>query len=231
MTFTVEEYKKHQDKIAEYEEKEAELEQNHANVEAKTDKAEKRLKEIEYQYDAEAQELRDVLNKKARASEIKMSIFDRETQTYHKNMLEQTRTIGNSAYNKLTEANDKIKEAAYIQAKTETEKNELLELKKELEDWEIRLKAKDAELKKQQSEIDRKIETTAQKLLEEKPSEMFGKVRSTREKRFEVFCNQYKLSDGKTITEKFLEGEAELIRKIGEKEYNIQHIAVHQLPK
>ena len=100
------------------------------------------------------------------------------------------------------------------------EKNELLKLKKELEDWENRLNATDAELKKQQSEIDKKIETTAKKLLEEKLSEMFGKVRSTREKRFEVFCNQYKLSDGKTITEKFLEGEAELIKKIGEKEYN-----------
>lgn len=219
-TLTVEEYKKHQDKIAEYEEKEAELKQNHANIEAKTNKAEKKLKEIESQYDAEAQELKNILNKKARASEIKMSIFDRETQTYHKNMLEKTRAIGDEAYKDVTEANNKFKEAAYIQAKNETKENELLELKNELENWENRLNAKDAELKKQQSEIDRKIETTAQKLLEEKLSEMFGKVRSTREKRFEVFCNQYKLSDGKTITEKFLEGEAELIKKIGEKEYN-----------
>lgn len=219
-TFTVDEYKKHQDKIAEYEEKEAELEQNHANIEAKTDKAEKKLKEIKSQYDVEAQELKDVLNKKARASEIKRSIFDRETQTYHKNMLEQTRGIGNEAYEKLTEANEKIKEAAYIQAKTETEKNELLKLKKELEDWENRLNATDAELKKQQSEIDRKIETTAKKLLEEKLTEMFGTVRSSREKRFEAFGHRFKASDGKTFTEKFLEEEASLIKKIGKKEYD-----------
>ena len=219
-TFTVEEYKKHQDKIAEYEEKEFELEQKNADVEAKTTKAEKKLKEIKTQYDVNAEELRDVLNKKARASEIKLSIFDRETQTYHKNMLEQTRAIGNEAYKKLTEANDKIQEAAYMQAKTDAKENELLKLKKELENWENRLNAKDAELKKQQNEIEKKIETTAQKLLEEKLNEMFGAVRSTREKRFETFGQRFKTSDGKTFTEKFLEEEASLIKKIGEKEYN-----------
>jgi len=218
-TFTVEEYRKHQDKIAEYEEKEAELEQNHANIEAKTDKAEKKLKEIEYQYDVEAQELREVLNKKARASEIKMSIFDRETQTYHKNMLEQTRAIGNEAYKDLTEANDKIKEAAYIQAKTETEKKELLELKKELKALEIRLNAKDAELKKQQSEIEKEIETKSKKLLEEKLTEMFGTVRTSREKRLEIFANKYADSDGKTLMDVFLERENKLKKKIGEKSY------------
>lgn len=62
------------------------------------------LQNITAQVETANKQLEQVLDMKARASEIHKIFSDKETQTYHKNMLESTRAIGHEAYEHMQDA-------------------------------------------------------------------------------------------------------------------------------
>lgn len=62
------------------------------------------LQSITAQVETANKQLEQVLDMKARASEIHKIFGDKETQTYHKNMLESTRAIGHEAYEHMQDA-------------------------------------------------------------------------------------------------------------------------------
>lgn len=62
------------------------------------------LESVTAQVETANKQLEQVLDMKARASEIHKIFGDKETQTYHKNMLESTRAIGHEAYEHMQDA-------------------------------------------------------------------------------------------------------------------------------
>lgn len=80
------------------------LEQKQEKVEKQTKQAEKKLKIAKEQIELAAVQLKEVLDDKARASEIKRKPWEKDTQSYHGNMLESTRNIGNKAYDNVMKA-------------------------------------------------------------------------------------------------------------------------------
>lgn len=72
--------------------------------EYKKQQEQEKLKGIEAQVETANKQLKKVLDMKARASEIHKIFGDKQTQSYHKNMLEQTRAIGTEAYENMRKA-------------------------------------------------------------------------------------------------------------------------------
>lgn len=70
------------------------------------------LQSIKAQVETANKQLEQVLDMKARASEIHKVFGDKETQTYHKNMLESTRAIGHEAYEHMQEAQTRERRTA-----------------------------------------------------------------------------------------------------------------------
>lgn len=75
------------------------------------DKSEE-LQSITAQVETANKQLEQVLDMKARASEIHKVFGDKETQTYHKNMLESTRAIGHEAYEHMQDAQTRERRTA-----------------------------------------------------------------------------------------------------------------------
>lgn len=154
--------------------------------------AEGTLEEVNAQIDVANENLKKVLDKKARASEIKRSIFDKETQSYHINMLDRTRAIGSEAYDDLKKANEIMQQAVAIQIRAERKEKAI----------ELLYQQAEREHKKQQ-ELCEKIE----RKIEERARELFYGVQTSREKRLEDFCKKVKFKDGKSILDVFTEQE------------------------
>ena len=88
--------------LEEYKRQQEQEKVEQARQEAEQAKAE--LQSITAQVETANKQLEQVLDMKARASEIHKVFGDKETQTYHKNMLESTRAIGHEAYEHMQEA-------------------------------------------------------------------------------------------------------------------------------
>lgn len=169
-----------------------ELNKRILETDEKVTTAEDKLEEVNAQIDVANKNLKKVLDKKARASEIKRSIFDRETQSYHINMLDRTRAIGSEAYDDLKKANEIMQQAVAIQIRAERKEKAI----------ELLYQQAEREHKKQQElceEIERKIE--------ERARELFYGVQTSREKRLEDFCKKVKFKDGRSIFDAFIEQE------------------------
>ena len=169
-----------------------ELNKRILETDEKVTTAEDKLEEVNAQIDVANKNLKKVLDKKARASEIKRSIFDRETQSYHINMLDRTRAIGSEAYDDLKKANEIMQQAVAIQIRAERKEKAI----------ELLYQQAEREHKKQKElceEIERKIE--------ERARELFYGVQTSREKRLEDFCKKVKFKDGRSIFDAFIEQE------------------------
>lgn len=196
--------------LAEKEEQAQQAEERANKAEKRAKAAEQKLKTVNGQFDVAAKELEKVLDKKARASEIKRSIFDRETQTYHKNMLESTRAIGYKAYEELTEANKVRQEAVSIQTRAEQKEQAIEPLYRQAQSA---YQQAEQERKRQQQlrqGLEREIEKRADELSDKKIQEMFGGAATKRERRLEDFCEEIKFKDGSSVLDAFLEQEKQL---------------------
>ena len=172
-------------------------------------KKEQKLQETEVKYKVTLKELKNVIDKKSKASEIKRSIFDRETQSYHKNMLESTRAIGSDTYENMIKSKESLQQAELLMMKVEQKERSIDPLyKKALED---RNNAR--YLKEKEEEI---INTKAKKIADKKISDAFTKAPDSRSKRLEAFCSEITFSDGSTALELFEEREKELRKHIEE---------------
>lgn len=183
-------------------------------AEQRTVTAENKLQEVNAQYDVANKGLKKVLDKKARASEIKRSIFDRDVQSYHANMLESTRKIGDEAYSELDKANKTMQEAVSVQQRAERKEQAIEPLYQQ------------ASVAHQQAEQERKrakeLREQQEKLIEERAearaSEMVNQIMqgtpSKERDRMRIFMDSLQFPDGDTALDKFEENERQLQSKL-----------------
>lgn len=185
------------------------------NAEKRTKVAENRLKEANAQYDEANKGLKNILDKKARASEIhKIGELFGETQTYHKNMLERTRAIGNEAYDDLNKANEKLQKAVSVQQQAERKEQAIEPLYQQaiIAQQQAELERKRAkELREQQEKL---IKEQAQKQADARVAEIMQGTPSKERERMRVYMDSLQFNDGTTALERFEEQEQQLHRKL-----------------
>ena len=151
-------------------------------------------------------ELKTTLDMKARASEIHKIFGDRETQTYHINMLESTRAIGSEAYDHMKQASSKLQEVAKRETAVQKKEQEIEPLHKAAA--EDRQQAKKY-LKEQESYILGTADNLAQEKFDTFIQQEFGQKLKGKDARLEDFCDGIKLKDGRTVLEAFEDQEQE----------------------
>lgn len=183
-------------------------------AEQRAEVAENKLQEVNAQYDVANKGLKKVLDKKARASEIKRNIFDRNVQSYHANMLESTRQIGSEAYEELDKANKTMQEAVSVQQRAERKEQAIEPLYQQAsvanqQAEQERKKAK--ELREQQEKL---IEEKAEIRASEKVSQIMQGTPSKERDRMRLYMDSLQFPDGTTALERFEEQEQQLHKKL-----------------
>lgn len=177
-------------------------------AEKRTENAEKRLVEVNAKYDVASEELKNVLDKKARASEIKkLSHIFGETVEYNKTMLDSTRNIGNEAYKELQQAKAMKEDTAVMAKRIEDKEKSIAPMYRQAERT-----AEEARREKQRAEELRKnaeqlIEQRAQEIAEQAVREGLRGIATDRTARLEKFLKRIELKDGVTAFDKFEEME------------------------
>lgn len=183
-------------------------------AEQRTVTAENKLQEVNAQISVANKGLKNVLDKKARASEIKRSIFDRETQSYHINMLERTRAIGSEAYDELQKANETMQQAVVVQTRAERKEQAIEPLYQQasVAHQQAELERKRAkELREQQEKL---IEERAEVRASEMVSEIMQGTPSKERDRMRKYMESLQFNDGTTALEHFEEQERQLYKKL-----------------
>ncbi|MBQ9200648.1 MAG: plasmid recombination protein [Lachnospiraceae bacterium] len=169
--------------------------------------AHQELDVINAQIDTAGQQLENILDKKARASEIhKISHLFDETVEYHKNMLSSTRAIGTEAYENMKKVNETLQQVAAKEVRLQKKEQEIAPLHEQAQ----------AELEKAtelRKNAERYIMQQAQTIADRKIKEMFGEVSDSRSKRLEKFCSEIKFSNGESVLDEFNEQERKLLRR------------------
>lgn len=187
------------------------------NAEQRAVKAEQKLDEANAQYEIANKGLKNVLDKKARASEIKRGIFDRDVQSYHINMLESTRKIGSEAYDELNKANKTMQQAVSIQQRAERKEKEIEPLYQQASAAHRQAEQeykKAKELREQQEQlIEQKAEVRASEMVREI---MKGTPEKERD-RMRRYMESLQFGDGTTALERFDEQERQLAEQLHRK--------------
>lgn len=169
--------------------------------------AERQLDEVLAKHEVAAKELGNVLDKKARASEIhKLSHIFGETVEYHKNMLNSTRAIGNEAYEELQKALKALEEAKALEIRVKAMQEQIEPLNQQAQAD----RAVAAKLRKEQEKL---IEERAKEIADKRIEEIFGKSSDSRSRRLERFCEGIRLRDGASALDVFEEQEKRLRAK------------------
>lgn len=198
--------------IAELKEKSAleradKAEKDAQQSEKKAQAAKNELQSVNAKIDVAAEELKIILDKKARASEIKTSHIFGETVSYHKNMLESTRAIGSEAYNELKKANELLQQAKTLEIQNKQKEQEIAPLHRQAQNDYKRAK----ELRENEEQY---IRSTAQKIADKRIEAIFEGISDKRGKRLEEFCEHLKFSDGTNALQAFEEQEQALKARI-----------------
>lgn len=167
----------------------------------------KEIDQINKQLEVARSQLAETLNMKARASEIRKAFGDRETQTYHKNMLESTRQIGSEAAQKLQMAHSAERELIARESAIRAKEKHIRELQRDAE-------AKLGAAEEEKEHIDDYIAARAAQLAESiiDPDDRDD----SREKRMAAFMDRYQIG-GKTLYDIYQGEEIERIRKLQER--------------
>ena len=167
----------------------------------------KEIDQINQQLDIARSQLADTLNMKARASEIHRPFSDRETQTYHKNMLSATRQIGSEAAQKLQMAHSAEKKLIARESAIRAKEKRIQTLQREAE-------AKLGEAEDKRQHIDDYITSRAAQLAEAiiDPDDRDD----SREKRMAAFMDRYQIG-GRTLYAIFQDEEVDRLRTLQEK--------------
>lgn len=173
---------------------------NKSIVELKIDTLNQKLDEVNKQYEIAADNLKDVLDKKARASEIHKLFGDRETQSYHKNMLDSTRAIGNEAYNALIEANALKQQAVSLQNQAEQRLRDIAPYYSKAQKVYNQAMQEHKQAEQLRQSIDDEIHKQATMLA------------SAREQRLRDYCKSIQFDDGTSVLDRFDEQERQRSR-------------------
>ena len=153
--------------------------------------------------DVAAQQLKAVLDKKSRASEIHRSLFDRETQSYHINMLQSTRAIGDEAYDSVVKANKAMQSMVDLESKVRAMQAQIEPLHRQAQQERDKVKR----LREQEEQL---ISQKAQALSEEALKGVPSKERD----RMRAYMDGLQFQDGSTALERFERQEAELKKEV-----------------
>lgn len=198
--------------IAELKEKSAMERAERAEKQAR--KSEEDLRSIKAQVETASEGLKDILDKKARAAEIKSLHLFGETVKYDKAMLESTRAIGTEAAEKLRQAIDKEQANAAREQRLKEWSLEIVPLHEQAENSAIAAQTEYDRAKelreKQESFIRGTARKIAEKMTEQRITEMFGDIPDTRGKRLEDFCERLKFADGTNALQAFEKQEQAL---------------------
>lgn len=171
--------------------------------EKKAETAKSTLLSVNAKVEAAAEELKIILDKKSRASEIKTSHIFGETVSYHKNMLDSTRAIGSEAYDELKRANETLQKAKALEVEVRQKEKEIEQLHRQAADDSKRAKV----LREQEEQY---IIGTAHSIADKRMEEMFGDISDKRGKRLEEFCERLKFADGTNALQAFEKQEQAL---------------------
>lgn len=185
------------------------------NAEERAAIAEQKRQEANAQYDEVNKGFKNILDKKARASEIhKIGNLFGETQTYHKNMLKSTRAIGSEAYNYFNKANETMQKAISIQQKVKRKEQSIEPLYQKAkvayqQAEQERKRAK--ELREQQEMI---IEEQVDVKVTEKVKQIMQGTPTKERDRMRRYMDSLQFNDGTTALERFEEQEQQLHQKL-----------------
>lgn len=209
------------DKFLEADEKATEAEIRASTAEQRAEVAEQRattaenkLQEVNAQFDEANKSLKNVLDKKAKASKIPSLNPFSETVTYHKNTLESVQKIGSEAYEELEKANKTMQEAVSVQQRAERKEQAIEPLYQQAsvahqQAEQERKRAK--ELRKQQEKF---IEERAEVRASEMVSEIMQGTPSKERDRMRFYMDSLEFPDGTTALERFEEQEQQLHKKL-----------------
>lgn len=164
------------------------------------------LEAVQAQIKTAQKELKTTLDMKARASEIHKVFGDRDTQTYHRNMLESTRAIGSEAYDHMKKAESKLSQVAKRETAVKAKEQEIEPLYKAAA--KDRAQAKEY-LEKQESYILGTAENKAQEKFDNFIEQEFSRETKGRSGRMEKFLDSF-TQDGKSLLDMFDEQEQAL---------------------
>ncbi|MGM9929906.1 MAG: plasmid recombination protein [Bacillus sp. (in: firmicutes)] len=212
-------------KAVEAEERAKRAEKEAENAEKRVDNAERKLKETNAKHKVAATELKEVLDKKSRASEIRRGFFDREVQSYHANMLEATRAIGNEAYKNTMEAKKTLEQAELIKLEIQQKEQEIAPLHEKAQQLLQSAKADKEQARQLLNSQERLIEERANTIAQQRLNSNFHGSTNSREQRLMNYCDSIKFSDGSSALEQFLQQENQLEKQMQEqiqKEHELQ---------
>lgn len=185
---------------------------DYKTIDSKIKPKQDKLEALNSQIDISRDELRNILDKKARASEIKKPLFHKVgdstgTVTYNENMLDSTRAIGQEAYRDLKKAQSERNEAVKERKEAERVRTSIEPRLKEVE-------KKEKAVADKEKNLDANIDARAQEKFNEFINQEFARTGTKREKKLEKFLDTIQLSGGKSALELFEQKEAELIQNL-----------------
>lgn len=161
------------------------------------------LESVTAQVQQANKQLEQVLDMKARASEIHKIFGDKETQTYHKNMLESTRAIGHEAYEHMQDAQARERRTAQREKKLDTREQNIQRKEQEIEPLHRKASRELEKAQEYKDNVKSYIMGTAQNIIK--------KIQPEKDKlsdKMRDFMSQYNIN-GKGLDEIFDQKQAE----------------------
>lgn len=192
-----------------------------ANAEQRATAAEHKLEEANAKVEIATQEAKAALDKAAKASEITSlsSMLHRvgqtkNTVTYNENMLDDTRAIGNKAYEHLKKANQIKQEAVTIQQRAERKEKEIEPLYQQASAAHQQAQGELSRARKMKEQEEQLIEQKAEIRASEMVREIMQSTPTKERDRMRRYMESLQFGDGTTALERFEEQEQQLHKKL-----------------
>lgn len=210
-------------RATEAESRAAAAEKKAANAEKRAAAAERKLEEVNAKVEIATQEVKSALDKAAKASEVTSlsSMLHRvgqhkNTVTYNENMLDDTREIGNKAYEHLKKANQIKQEAVAIQQRAEHKEKEIEPLYQQANAAHQQAEREHKRAKALREQQERLIDERADVKATEKVRQIMQGTPSKERDRMLRYMESLKFPDGSTALEHFEEQERQLSKKLSQ---------------
>lgn len=172
-------------------------------IEYKRQQEELKLQELQEQLEQENKQLKDIIDLKIKASQIKNRPFiswNREKETYDKEMLQEIKGIADEVYNN-------VKSVQNISKGFKEEREDIDRKERQLQSKEMQLQNREIRLENREKSIAER-ERNVNKYIEDKVRELFYKEmippRTPLSDRMTRFMKEIKFTDGKNAYEKFM---------------------------
>ncbi len=195
-----------------------ELKAENKRLNAKNKELQAELKKANKKIDVSAQELKEIVTAKAKASEIKKikNLFGEEV-SYNKTMLNSTRNIGNDAYEHYQKANKKLQQVAEREITVAEKEKQVEPLHRQAQ---VTLRQAEEERSRAEQlrlQQERLILREADRIADERLEKAFKSNSESRTQRLERYCDEITFKDGTSVLDGFLEREKALQIQVRQK--------------